>query len=316
MRFLAADIGGSRARLLLGEAEAGAWRVLRREIRNCAGFTGVQALLADFLLPGDAPRAACLALAGPVVPGSPVHMTNRPWCVDGVALAQTFQIETVRLINDFAAQGHGLAELGPAGLLTLQGGAPQAGAPRLLIGPGTGLGMALVVGAPEAAEVLPSEGGHMDFAPGDDEGVALLAALRRQSGRVSLETVLSGAGLERIYAFVAGEGPPLRAEEISAAGLAGEPRADRALELFARELLSAAGNLALATLPQGGLFLAGGIAPRLVEILRRPEVLEAFGNKPPMRETLAGFPLHVVLDDLLGLWGAARIATRMTDGLA
>ncbi len=312
MQFLAADIGGSRARLLLGEAEAGAWRTLRREIQDCAAFTGVEALLKDFLRSGDAPRTACIALAGPVVPGVPVQMTNLLWRVDGAALARTFQMASVRLINDFAAQGHGLAELSPEGLLTLQEGAPQAGAPKLLLGPGTGLGMALVVGPPLAAEVLPSEAGHMDFAPGDDEGVALLAALRRPSGRVSLETVLSGAGLERIYAFVAGEGPLLRAEEISAAGLAGEPRAARTLHLFARELFSAAGNLALATLPRGGVYLAGGIAPRIVEILRRPEVLAVFRNKPPMVDVLASLPLHVVLDDLLGLWGAARVAARMT----
>jgi glucokinase len=314
MIFLAADIGGTQARLVLGEAQAGGWRMLRREILACADFPGIEALLARFLRPRERTVAACLAVAGPV-DGEQAAMTNLAWTIDAPRLAGRFALRRVQLINDFAAQAHGLPDLEPEGLATLQAGLPLAGAPRALIGAGTGLGMALVVGDGPEPAVLPSEGGHMDFAPADEEQAALLRHLQPRLGRVSLEAVLSGPGLERVYAFLAGqalEAPPaLGAGAIGAAGLAGEPLAAAALGLFARIYASAAANLALAVLPRGGIYLCGGIAPKILPFLAAPEALAAFGRKPPMGALLERMPLHVVRDETLGLRGAARMAARL-----
>jgi glucokinase len=311
MIFLAADIGATRSRLLIGEAQGGVWRALRRETLASADFPGIEDLLARFLRPRERTVAACLALAGPVE-GEVARMTNLPWRVDAAHVAGRFGLRRVRLINDFAAQAHGLSGLAPAALHTLQAGVPVADAPRALIGAGTGLGMTLVMGADAEPTVLPSEGGHADFAPADGEQVALLQHLLTHHGRVSLETVLSGPGLERVYGFVAGLSaeapPPLDAGAIGAAGLAGEPVAAAALGLFARIYASAAGNLTLAVLPRGGVYLSGGIAPKILPFLAAPEPLAAFHDKPPMGELLKQVPLHVVMDDLLGLHGAAQVA--------
>lgn len=312
MVFLAADIGGTRARLLIGESTAGGdWRTLRQETLACADFPGAEALLARFLRPGERTVAACIALAGPVQ-GEQGRMTNLPWQIDAARLCGRFGLRQVRLINDFAAQAHGLACLAPEGLHTLQAGTPLADAPRALIGAGTGLGMAVVVGNGAAPTVLASEGGHMDFAPADGAQLALLQHLLPALGRVSLEAVLSGPGLERVHRFVAGlpadTPPPLEATAISAAALAGDSVAAAALELFARVYASAAANLALAVLARGGVYLCGGIAPQILPALQAPGTLAAFRHKPPMAELLARIPLHVVTDPLLGLRGAAQVA--------
>jgi len=209
MIFLAADIGGTRSRLLIGED--GVWRALRQETLASANFPGIGALL-GFLRPRERTTAACLALAGPVE-GDVARMTNLPWRVDAAHVAGRFGLRRVRLINDLAAQAHGLSGLESAGLHTLHVGAPLGKAPRALIGAGTGLGMALVLGPGAEPTVLASEGGHADFAPADDEQLALLQYLLPHHGRASLETVLSGPGLERLYTFVAGQpaGTPPRA---------------------------------------------------------------------------------------------------------
>ena len=342
MLILAADIGGTNARLLLaacGHGDSGhdgarpggvRWRALRRQVVRSADFAGIEALLEHFLPPGEHVHAACLAVAGPVRAdpphGGPVRLTNLPWTVDADALAARFGFDRVRLLNDFAAQAHGLPLLGADDVRTLQRGVPQAGGVCALIGAGTGLGMALLAGAPDATTsggtiALPSEGGHADFAPRDAQQIALLQHLLPVHGRVSLELLLSGHGLERLYRFVArlpaaaapadpiGSHPDAGA--ISAAALAGEAQAAAAVELFARLLAAAAGNLALTSLARGGVFLSGGIAPRILPFLQQPAVRAAFTDKPPMRALLEQIPLHVVTNDQLGLLGAAEVAARL-----
>jgi glucokinase len=313
MIFLAADIGGSNSRLLLGEAAGAAWRMLRQETLASAQFAGIDALLEHFLRPDEKPVAACLALAGPVA-GPVARLTNLPWRIDAADLGRRRGFR-LWLLNDFVAQAHGLPGLAADSVLTLQAGEPLAGAPRVLLGAGTGLGMAVVVGQGDDAVVLPSEAGHADFAPADAEQADLLRYLMPHHGRVSLETVLSGPGLERLYGYLAGlpaeARPPLDAAAISAAGSAGEAVAAASLRLFARIYASAAGNLALTCLPQGGVYIGGGIAPKILPFLTVPEVLVAFNSKPPMVELLRQMPLHLVREDLLGLHGAARVAARM-----
>ena len=314
MVILAADIGGSQARLLLGECEGegAGWRELRRETLPSREFAGIDALLQHFLRPGERPQAACLALAGPVH-GQRVRMTNLPWTIDAAALAGRFGLRRLRLINDFAAQACGLPLLGAADLRTLQAGSPLPGAARALLGAGTGLGMALLAETPAGEPVaLPSEGGHADFAPRDPQQLALLEHLLPRHGRVSLELLLCGHGLERLYRFVAGlpaSAPrSVDAAAVTAAALAGDAQAAAAVDLFARLLASAAGNLALTGLARGGVYLSGGIAPRILPFLQQASVIEAFVDKPPMRELLEQVPLHVVSNEQLGLLGAAQTA--------
>lgn len=313
MIFLAADIGGTRSRLMLAAGEGSAWRTLRRETLSSPDHASVDALLDSFLRPGENPEYACLALAGPVE-GQAVQLTNLPWRVDAAALARRRGFREVRLINDFAAQANGLAVLGAGGLHTLQTGTPVAHGPRLLLGAGTGLGMALLLDG-DAPRVLPSECGHGDFAPTDPQQIALLQYLRPHLGRVSLEHLLSGHGLARIHAFIKDQPAqaPLieEASAISTAGLKGEPAAAAALDLFARIYASTAGNLALAVLPRGGVYLSGGIAPKILPFLARPETLAAFRDKPPMVALLEKIPLHVVTDEHLGLHGAAHLAAQL-----
>jgi glucokinase len=315
--ILAADIGGSRARLLLAHAGENGWQELRRRETPSAAHAGIEPLIGGFLAEtGATPIAACIAVAGPLEHGR-VHMTNLPWTVDGERLSERlgvhFGFSRLRLINDFAAQAHGLACLGDDGLVSLCAGEPEPEGVRALIGAGTGLGMAVLAGTPRKPVVLASQGGLADFAPRDARELALCEAMLAWHGRVSLEMLLSGHGIERIYRFVSGLSPeaPLTrdAAAIAAAALAGEAAAAETLRFFARLLAAAAGNLALTVLAGGGVYLTGGIAPRILPFLREPQVAETFRAHPSMSAVLAHIPFHVVCDELLGLKGAARIAS-------
>ena len=314
MIILAADIGGTQARLLLGECEGDGWRTLRRQTLSSRDYPDFDTLLQSFLLPGERPLTACIALAGPI-DNQRVRMTNLPWQLDAAELAGRFGLRQVRLLNDFSAQAHGLALLRSEDLCTLQAGEAQADGVRALLGAGTGLGMALLAGSPRQPLVLSSEGGHADFAPQDEQQLALWQHLRAEHGRVSLELLLSGHGLERLYRFIAGraasEAVSLDARGISRMAAAGDAQACATLELFARLYASAAGNLALTGLARGGVYLCGGIAPKILPFLQQPQVREAFCSKPPMHELLQRIPLHVVLDEYLGLRGAAQVAARL-----
>lgn len=315
MLILAADIGGTRARLLLARSDGGDWHPLRQQTLPSREYPDLLSLLRHFLHPDERPQTACIALAGPL-DAQHVCLTNLPWRQpDSDELTGHFGLRRVELLNDFVAQAHGLELLRSEQLCVLQSGTLQPDGVRALLGAGTGLGMALVAGPPAQPLVLPSEGGHADFAPADEQQVALLHYLLPQHGRVSLELLLSGAGLTRIYAFLAGKaevGHDLPdAAQINLAAIAGEPLAQATLELFARLYASAAGNLALTGLARGGVYLCGGIAPKILPFLQRQAVREAFCAKPPMRALLERIPLQVVLDESLGLRGAARIAARL-----
>ncbi|MDR0702437.1 MAG: glucokinase [Azoarcus sp.] len=313
--ILAADIGGSRARLLLARAGQHGWRESCRRETPSAAHDGIESLIADFLAEtGETPVAACIAAAGPLEHGR-VRMNNLPWIVDSERLAARFGISRIRLINDFAAQAHGLACLDSDDALTLCAGDPEPESARALIGAGTGLGMAVLAGAPQNPIILPSQGGLADFAPRDARELALCETLLASHGRVSLEMLLSGHGIERLYRFISGLPPeaPLARDTaaITAAALAGEAAAAETLRLFARLLAAAASNLALTVLPRGGVYLTGGIAPRILPFLREPAVAEAFLAHPSMGAVLARIPLHAVRDESLGLKGAARIASEL-----
>lgn len=320
MIFLAADIGGTQTRLLLGEPCATGWRCIRQQSFLGHDYPSLEALLEVFLAAGERPQAACIAVAGPLE-GHQVQMTNLPWLLDAERISGQFGIATVRLLNDFAAQAYGLNALPASDLCTLQAGVPQTDGVRALMGAGTGLGMALLVPCAGLWQALPSQGGLADFAPQGPEQLALCQALQSAYGRVSQELLLCGHGLERIYSFLAGSGvllndASLSARAISLAAEQHEPLACAALALFAQIFATSAGNLALLSLAHGGVYLSGGIAPKMLSFLQSPAVLEAFVNKPPMRELLQSIPLHVVLNEQLGLFGAASLAAQLCCDLA
>ena len=320
MIFLAADIGGTQTRLLLGEPCATGWRCIRQQSFLGRDYPSLEALLEVFLAAGERPQAACIAVAGPLE-GHRVQMTNLPWLLDAERISGQFGIATVRLLNDFTAQAYGLNALPTSDLCTLQAGVPQADGVRALMGAGTGLGMALLVPCAGLWQALPSQGGLADFAPQGPEQLALCQALQSAYGRVSQELLLCGRGLERIYSFLAGFGVLLTPQSLSARAisLAAEqhaPLACAALALFAQIFAASAGNLALLSLAHGGLYLSGGIAPKMLSFLQSPKVLEAFVNKPPMRELLQSIPLHVVLNEQLGLYGAASLAAQLCPNTA
>jgi len=229
----------------------------------------------------------------------------------------------VRLLNDFEAGAHALDALGAADLETLQPGAPREGAPRLLIGAGTGLGVAFLVGRGNALRILPGEGGHAGFAPADELQEALCRHLRSLLGRVEIEHVVSGPGLARIYGFLRDTGRHAQSAAATAALAAGDPAAaiaelalgtndplaSAALDLFVACYGAAAGDYALAVLPRAGVYVAGGIAPRILSRLRAGGFVASFNAKGAFADAAHDCPVHVVTNARLGLLGAAAAAS-------
>jgi glucokinase len=252
-----------------------------------------------------------------------VKTPNLKWIVDGRTLAQTLKLEHVNLINDLEATAYGIEGLGEAQLHTLNEGKEERGAHRALIAAGTGLGMAGLFYDGRHYRPIASEGGHIDYAPRSAIEHELLNYMHAQvGGRVSYERVLSGPGLFNIYSFLRdhkyGEEPDWLAAEIKAgdgsaavsvAGLSGKSGlAVKALDLFAEIYGAMAGNLALILKATGGLYIGGGIAPKLIEKLKDGTFMRAFVDKGRMSALVSNIPVRVVLDDKTALYGAARCA--------
>lgn len=328
MRVLAGDIGGTKSELALYERVDGGWEQTATERFVSADHGGVPDVVRAFL--GDRDLridAAGLAVAGPVHDGV-CRITNLVWDLDERSLSEQLGAPTV-LVNDFAANAHGIGELADSDLALLQEGHVDPGGAIVLIGAGTGLGHAVAVPTKAGLQVLPGEGGHCDFAPHDDTEVALWRYLRDRFGpHVSIERAASGPGLVTIYEFVVADG---LAEELAetrvqmaaedpAAVIARRALADedaacgKAFSTFLSLYGAEAGNYALKVLPSGGLYIAGGIAPRIVDRLRDGEFLRSFLDKGRMRPTLEQVRVSVVMNTRLGLLGArALAATRVGD---
>lgn len=311
MRALLADIGGTNARFaLLGPAGPGAPVVL-----PTAGFATPEDAVAEALsrlAPHVAVDVAVLAVAGPVT-GDTASLTNAPWVFSAAALAARFGFARVRLVNDFLAQAHALPHLAPADLLPIGGGRAALGAPMLVLGPGTGLGVAGFL--PAQGLAIPTEGGHAGLAPTDPREDAVVAALRARCGRAGAEEALSGRGLGHLHAVIAGlrgaDLPPRDAAAILAAA-PGCPVAAETVETFLGLLACFAGDLALAWGARGGVFLAGGILPRLADRLDRAAFRARFEAKAPMERWMAEVPLALVLHPAPAFLGLAALA-RLTD---
>jgi glucokinase len=254
--------------------------------------------------------------------------TNLPWAVDADAMELEMGIDHVDLLNDVEAVAYGIGELGPDDFLTLNQGKPGAAGSAAIIAAGTGLGMAGLYWDGTRHHPFPSEGGHADFAPADKRQAALLGFLAAELGHVSKERVLSGPGLVNIFRFVlhstGNQTPPwlaasLRggtpaAEIARAATTLSSPLAVQALDLFAAVYGAEAGNLALTVMATGGVYVGGGIAPKIAEQLKEPAFINGFLAKGRLRPLLEDTPVNVILNDRAALLGAARFATLAEQG--
>jgi glucokinase len=325
MLVLAGDVGGTKTALAFAEVGPRSLRFLRIRRYRSLDWPGLDAMVDDFLASGKTrPRAAAFGVAGPVRDGRAV-ITRLPWSVELRSLTRRLRPARVALLNDFVAAALGLSRLSPRRIAPLLPGRPEPGGPIGLIGAGTGLGQAVLVRTDGATVVLPSEGGHVEFGPRDEREDRLVAFLRRRSGRVSRDRILSGEGLGHLYDFLALErgrpAPPTlaralaggdRAAAISRFALAGrDPVCRDALSLFVSIYGSEAANVAMQYQATGGVYIAGGIAPKILPAMRHRVFRDSFRRKPPMEEFLAGIAVRVVLDPRLPLLGAAEEAYRI-----
>ena len=310
--ILCGDIGGTKT--LLGLAHNGNFVVERRYAN--ADFHDFASLLATFFADTQTNPSTiddgCLAVAGPIADdGRTAELTNLPWRIASESLASGFGLPVLRLANDFAAAAMGAVTASRAQTLTLQAGEPLGTAPCLVVGAGTGLGMAIVLPQDGQWRIVAGEGGHVAFAPADEQQMALWRFLHARHGRVTWERVVSGPGLTAIHEFLAGvELPP---EEIAARAALNDPDAPdsaerRSLDLFLAAYGAFAGDMALACLARGGVFLAGGIAAKLLPILQHSGFLAAFKAKAEHAAIAARMPVHVATDPALGLHGALQLA--------
>jgi glucokinase len=322
---LAGDVGGTNARLALVELEGRSASIVQESWYPSREFAGLTPIVLRFCEEAARrPDRACFGIACPILEGDCVA-PNLPWTINAQVLAAEIGIVRTTIINDFVAVGYGIELLGPSDLVTLQEGSPKPQGPIALIGAGTGLGQGFLVWEGDHYRVLPSEGGHGEYAPRGKLQTSLLQFLSRQFGHVSWERLLSGPGLVNAYEYllasaVSPEQPTVRDEMahedpaavITRHALAGtDCLADRTLDLFCEILGAQAGNLALAVVSTGGVYLAGGIAPRVAERLKSGPFLSAFRDKGRMSELLARIPVHVIMNPNVGLLGAAAVAGRM-----
>ncbi|MCF8177453.1 MAG: glucokinase [Sulfuritalea sp.] len=302
--ILGGDIGGTKT--LLGIKREGEL-VIDRRYTN-ADFSDFAALLAAFFADAqtDPSRitSGCLAVAGPIADDRrSARLTNLPWTIDSQALAERFKLPRLRLENDFAAAALGSVGSSVSQRFVVQPGKPLAAAPCLVLGAGTGLGMAVVLPENGHWRVIAGEGGHAAFAPADERQMALWEFLRARHGRVTWERVVSGPGIVAIHEFISGT--VLAPEDITARALTSPDSVERqTVELFLSTYGAIAGDMALACLPRGGVFLAGGIISRLIPILSGSGFLNAFNAKAEHADIAKQQPIFIPTEPLLGLHGA------------
>lgn len=338
--LLAGDIGGTKTILRLVEfSETLELKTLYEESFRSGDFPDLVPIVQKFLTTANSstPEKACFAIAGPVVENT-AKLTNLAWFLDTNRLSQELGILSISLINDFAAVGYGIFGLTKQDLLTLQVGKYQPAAPMAVIGAGTGLGQGFLIKQDNQYQVFPSEGGHADFAPRNELEFQLLKYLgdKHDIQRVSVERVVSGLGITSIYQFlrdrkIATESPEIaqtvrtweqeagKAEKtvdpgafIGSAALEKSDRlSEQTMQLFIEAYGAEAGNLALKLLPYGGLYIAGGIAPKILPLMQNGSFLLNFTQKGRMRSLLEEIPVHIILNQQVGLIGAALSASRL-----
>lgn len=320
--ILAGDVGGTKAILALAEHRDGGLEIVRERSYATREHAGLAAIVRAFLAEGgESVDRAALGLACPVV-GGRCEMTNLGWTVERGALGDALGIERLAILNDLEATAYGIDDLPPDRIATVHAGVERSPT-RALLAAGTGLGAAIATRIDGRLLVLPTEAGHVDYAPRTPDEVALMEWLRATHGRVSFERVVSGPGLHAVYRFLRDTGraeePPWLAERIDGTGdpsavisevalEGGAEICERALGMFAAAYGAAAGNLALASLALGGVYLGGGIAPKILPALDGDGFVDAFVGKGRMEDLVADVPVRVILEPRTALIGAARYA--------
>ncbi|MGQ7792097.1 glucokinase [Faunimonas sp. B44] len=314
---LVGDIGGTNVRFaLLSDANA--------ELRSfpsvgTADYPDIETAIEETVLAHTSimPRSAVIAVAGPVS-GNAVDLTNADWIVRPADIMEKVGIGDVVLLNDFEALALALPELRPADVTHVGRGEVESFCTKVVVGPGTGLGVGGLVHAARIWVPVPGEGGHVSFGPIEPDEFPIWRVIEPEHGRISAESLLAGRGIVRLYravATVAGSMPQLHSPAmITDAALAGtDPCAERTMELYCRLLGRTAGDLALIFMARGGVYLGGGIAPRLLPFLNRGGFRKAFEAKAPHEKLVAGMATAVITRDspaLLGLAAFARTPNR------
>ncbi len=321
MEVLAADIGGTNARLAIVKGR----HIRYKKVYACRDFNNPFEIFKRFAQEYSAslPEFGCIAVAGRVE-NNQVKMVNRDWVINGDELASKLGLKGLYIANDFQAAAMGVSILSEDDLLFLGGEPPLSHHPKAVIGPGTGLGEAILVPYATGYEVLPTEGGHVDFAPTDEIQIELLRFLKRHFFHVSIERILSGPGLVWIFRYLCEKegvspldslkeildtpkGPPT----ISDAALNNKDEiCVKSLALFCKILGQEAGNMALKCLARGGVYVAGGIAPKIHSFLKRSEFRKAFEEKGRLKDFLQKVPTYIVMNTQVGILGAGLLAEK------
>jgi glucokinase len=322
--ILAGDVGGTKVHLALYGFEQGELTHVRDEKFPAQEYHGLDVVAKKFLAESGNPEvtAACFGVPGPVRHGR-LKLTNLPWVLDCAELSQELGIQHLFLINDLEANGYGIAELHADQIHVLSEGDTSAVGNRGLVSAGTGLGQAILVWNGKMHVPMASEGGHCDFAPRNEIEIEMFRYLQRQmKGRVSFERVVSGIGLKNIYSFLRddkGMDEPawlkerMQKEDPNAViGELGEDGSNelcaKTLDIFASSYGAEAGNLALKVLSVGGLYLGGGIAPKILNKMKDGTFMKAFTDKGRLSDLLVHMPVRIILESRAALMGAAAYA--------
>lgn len=317
--IIAGDVGGTKCNLALFSESDGILTPIYKQRFASKDFAQFDLIVREFSrqatphLTSDGVRAAGFGVAGPVI-NNRVRATNLPWTVDASTLASELNLKEVVLMNDLGATGHSIEHLAPSEYCVLNPGKPEYGGTRALLAAGTGLGQSILVWDGNRYRVVPSEGGHSDFAPHTEQQIELLRFMRRRYPQVSWELILSGRGFRTIHEFLAPdvkhqsfEDPGMDpAPEITRLGLSKAcPVCVQTLDLWTEVYGSEAGNLALKVLALGGVYVAGGIAVKIIDKIRDGTFFAAFKDKWKFENLLNNIPLSVVLNESAPLLGAA-----------
>lgn len=322
--ILAGDVGGTKVHLALYDFNQGALLHLRDERFPAQNYDGLESIVRKFLseCPQGNITAACFGVPGPVRQGK-LKLTNLPWILDSTHLSTALSIPHLFLINDLEANGYGVAELKPDQIYTLNEGEKGAVGNRALVSAGTGLGEGVMVWDGRRHIPMASEGGHCDFAARNELEVELLQHLMKKlDGRVSFERVVSGLGIQNIYQFLRDEKKMYESPELkerlqhedpnAVIGELGESGKDelcvRTLEVFTSAYGAEAGNMALKVLAMGGIYIGGGIAPKILKTMRSGGFMNSFIDKGRLSDLLVKIPVQIILESRCALMGAAAYA--------
>ncbi|HJV36420.1 glucokinase [Geomonas sp.] len=326
MLILAGDVGGTSTRLAYFEEQGGELVALAEGRYPSREHSSLVEIVSRFVSQHRlTAERACFGIAGPVLDGR-VRTPNLPWHIDSRELAQLLELPQVRLINDLEANTYGIAALKKEDLFTLNPGTPDPTGTIAVVSAGTGLGQSLAYWTGAHHRPLPSEAGHADFAPRNEVESDLLLYLQAKHGRVSYERIVSGPGLLNIYQFLRDRHYFSEQAEISAAMHAGDPPAVittaalagncplcvKALDIFLAVYGAESGNAALRFLATGGVYLGGGIPPRILDKLKGPTFMVAFSSKGRLSALVQSIPVHVILQEKTALLGAGRAGFLLT----